>query len=580
MGGSPRRRAVLVRLLPCFTGGASPQGRPRPTSGDRDAHLLSSYERTCALQLAHSVWLPWRWQPAAIEVQGLASSIRPLAPAVAQSSLRPDTRGGGSSVLQSDGKIVQAGSVLIANNADFVVARLNADGSPDVTFGNQGIVRTPIDVVAGGDDEATAVTVGTNGTILVGGWAEGASQQYQWVIVRYTAAGALDQTFGNGGIGVLDLGGWSNYRNGVRDLVLQPDGKIVAVGITAPYWTALRLTPSGALDSSFGTGGVVRTEPGDLANWAMSVALLPDGRIVAGGFATYLSPPDRFVLVQYLPNGAYDTSFGTNGVVVTPGPADARINDVLRLPDDKLLVAGVQTWSDPAQSLFRLARYLPNGALDTSFGNQGIVLTDFVPGHFAWATATSIALQADDRFVVGGEIRPDEFTPNELILARYTENGTLDASFGDDGWRFYDIVGGPFMFDIGSNVLIQRVDMGSSGFRERLIETGSSSLSQNSGALSAIGVYASTPPLRSGRSGWGSLPLRSTNHADRYELARGLSLLRLRRRSNKRLDVYVEDSAKRAREASACDGFRMRGARELWPVALERMANRGLCSPH
>jgi uncharacterized delta-60 repeat protein len=172
---------------------------------------------------------------------------------------------GGSSVVQPDGKIVITGSttpLVFSANRDIVVARLNPDGSPDLTFGTEGVVRTPIDLVPDGVDEGAVAQVGIDGTVLIGGWAEGETDHFQWTFVRYSPTGALDPTFGSGGIVVLKLGGTDTWRNGAHDLAIQPDGKIVAVGETAPYWTALRLLPNGDLDSSFGTGGVRQTNSG------------------------------------------------------------------------------------------------------------------------------------------------------------------------------------------------------------------------------------------------------------------------------------------------------------------------------
>jgi uncharacterized delta-60 repeat protein len=401
---------------------------------------------------------------------------------------------GGASVVQPDGKIVVTGGttpVVFSANRDIVVARLNPDGSPDLMFGTEGVVRTPIDLVPDGVDEGAVAQVASDGKIIVGGWAEGETDRFQWTFVRYTPAGALDASFGNGGVVVLNLGGTDTWRNGAHDLAIQPDGRIVAVGETAPYWTALRLLPSGALDNSFGTGGVVQTLPGEYGNIAKGVALLPDGRIIATGIAEYFAEPtSRSTLIQYLPDGTLDPGFGNGGIVITSGGADKDSFDVVRLPDGRLLVAGTQYSLDVAASAFRLSRHIPNGDLDPSFGNGGVVVNYFQPGP-AWAEPRSIVFQSDGRFVVGGYIDPEN-SVESFLLARYSENGALDTSFGDGGYRLYDLVPGRYRSDYGSNVLIQTVGSGPSS-RERLVQTGTSYQADDSYAFSAIAVCEDAP---------------------------------------------------------------------------------------
>jgi uncharacterized delta-60 repeat protein len=388
---------------------------------------------------------------------------------------------GSKAVLQLDGKIVLVWHMgRTFDDADFVVARLTPDGSADPTFGSAGFVRTPVNLTENGNDQLRAVAVDPSGRVLVGGYAQDPTNHYQWVFARYTPTGALDTSFGTAGLVILDLGGWSNWRNGPYDVVLQPDGKIVAVGATAPYWTAVRLTPAGALDPSFGSGGVVHGIYGfgSTTSGATSVALLDDGRIVAAGVAGG-SSRDRFALVRYLPNGSLDEMFGLHGVVVTSGPGDRRINELVVLADGKVLVAGVEQYFDPGESLFLLARYLPNGDLDSSFGDGGLVYTAF--GSFAWASAESLVLQPNGAFVVGGSM--DWTGPSaRFLLARYLGDGALDPSFGDQGKRIYDVTPDA---DVGSTVLLQLRDG-----NDRLIETGTVRRSSGWSALAAVGIQA------------------------------------------------------------------------------------------
>lgn len=211
-------------------------------------------------------------------------------------------------------------------------------------------------------------------------------------------------------------------------LVAQPDGKVVAGGearVPGATFGLVRYLPDGELDRSFGDGGKVTTKIA-LGSGMTALALQPDGKLVAAGWAALEEhPPDmRVALVRYLPDGQLDESFGEQGVVVSRSDF-GRIYSMAIQPDGRIVVAG-EAMAGLGDSQFVVARYLPGGELDPTFGAYGILSTDFSPGLDA---ARAVLLQPDGRIVAAGSGR----TGSYAVVARYLPDGELDPSFGAGG---------------------------------------------------------------------------------------------------------------------------------------------------
>ena len=278
-------------------------------------------------------------------------------------------------------------------------------------------------------------------------------------------AGNLDRSFG-GGLVTHSLGG-SDYYPAIGGIAVQPDRKIVVASDSPRYDLLLaRYLPNGSLDPSFGKGGYAETQLSYFA-LAQAVALQPDGKIIVAG----VSAPDgdsvlgAFMLARFNPNGSLDTTFGTNGVTntVIPEPPgtfpDARANAVAVLPGGKILAAGSVQWivDDPLvpPSSFALARYTPDGSLDPTFGDGGIVQTAFIgEDHLG-----GIAVQPDGKIVATGTgaLFGHGVDIETIALARYEPDGSLDPTFGTAGKvttppkLFYD--GGPTTLQHGKIVV-------------------------------------------------------------------------------------------------------------------------------
>jgi uncharacterized delta-60 repeat protein len=290
-----------------------------------------------------------------------------------------------------------AGFAGPADNQEFAIARYNPDGSLDSGFGQGGTVLTDF----GGNAGATSIVVTPSGQLIVAGSVEpsASSSASDFALARYNADGSLDTTFGTGGKVTTH---WGDFSAGINQILLQPDGKILAAGHTSTSsgffnFALARYNPDGSLDTSFGGTGMVTTHFGSLDD-ARGLVLQPDGKIVAVGAYSTGAKVD-LALARYLPDGSLDATFGTGGQVTTDlGGLNQSASSVILQPDGKLVAAGV--YEPQGVSEFLLARYQTDGTLDTSFGTNGFVLTPI--GSGVNSGAVGLVRLADGTWIAGG----------------------------------------------------------------------------------------------------------------------------------------------------------------------------------
>ena len=382
--------------------------------------------------------------------------------------------------VQADGKIVVAGSAHAKARADFALVRYTTTGKLDASFGRGGKVLT--DLGARSVDQAGAVAVQADGKIVAAG-KSGEEVWGQFALVRYTTGGNLDANFGRGGK-VLSGGAIADIGT-ASALAVQKDGKILAAvpsyNPSVNPFELVRYTAGGKPDKSFGRGGTVLTDLGETA-WASAVALQQDGKIVAAGSAgENIGAGENFALARYTASGKLDASFGSGGKVLTDLGGKDVPSAVAVQGDGKIVVAGsidtggisvalvryttdgkldtgfgtggkvltigecvdgapavalqkdgkiVVAWDDCYHYHFALARLTTGGKLDASFGRGGKVLTDLGDKE----GASALAVQADGKIVAAGYSTAGTSPRSENIaLVRYTTDGKLDASFGTGG---------------------------------------------------------------------------------------------------------------------------------------------------
>ena len=307
-------------------------------------------------------------------------------------------------------------------------------GGLDKTFGKGG--KLAIDF-GGSPDEAYGSVLQPDGSIvLVGdGYAEKGSAVSSFSLVRITRAGVLDKTFGTGG--KVRTNFVKGRSAGARAVLLVPGGKLLVAGYSyndAYYHTTFalaRYNANGALDTTFGTNGVALTpiEQGTGGNGpedrATAMALDANKNIVVAGYTGFIM--DRFAAARFTPDGKLDTRFGKEGIYTQNLGGDSRAAVVAVQPDGKIVIAG--SAGGPAED-FAMVRLRADGAPDTAFGKQGTVTTDFVHGS---DYASGIALLPNGKIVLGGTGQlPGPYGRHlfGVALAQYNANGSLNTTLG------------------------------------------------------------------------------------------------------------------------------------------------------
>jgi len=317
--------------------------------------------------------------------------------------------------IQADGKIVAGGNGHLLTpggaNSEFTLARYNADGTPDSSFDADGKLTTAI---LYGNDFINSIAVQTDGKIIACGYCRTGSGTDN-ALARYNSDGSLDTSFDDDGRLTIFYGSSPDQANA---MALQDDGKILVAGDFGTSSALVRYKPNGDLDSNFGEKGKVLNGQ----TQAKAISVQNDGKIlVVGSIQPY------HAIWRYTSDGHPDTAFGNKGMTIT-GISDA--NAIAVQQDGKIIVAG-ETFS--TVPYFAVARYNNNGSPDSSFGLDGIVVTNFDTSH-KYVSVNAMALQADGKIVVAGSTSKNSVIGSAFFaLARYTTLGSLDTSFDGDG---------------------------------------------------------------------------------------------------------------------------------------------------
>jgi uncharacterized delta-60 repeat protein len=331
--------------------------------------------------------------------------------------------------LQPDGKIIVAGRSG-TGFGDFALVRYKPNGAVDTSFSGDGRQTTDF---AGGSDRIRSMALQPDGKIVVAGQADNAAGDDNFALARYTASGALDTTFSGDGRTTTDLGGAFDSASG---MAVQPDGKIVVVGTgrtgnletsNSNDFVLARYKTNGGLDATFSGDGKTRVDVGGIANadTAEGLALQPDGKIVAAGRSNNGTGGSLFALARLSSAGDPDSTFSEDGKTTTDF-ANSNIEEahaVVLQPNGRIVVGGYAQ-DDPDFELsaenFALARYRPNGTLETTFAGDGKQSTDFDRGP---DRIFSLAVQPDGKIVAGGSafevINGGDDFDGEFGLARY-----------------------------------------------------------------------------------------------------------------------------------------------------------------
>jgi uncharacterized delta-60 repeat protein len=333
--------------------------------------------------------------------------------------------------IQGDGLIVAAGLCFLPSNRySFCLARYHDDGSLDTSFGSGGMATAAIGSL---DAFANAVAIDGDAGIVAAGYCVVAGMVggrpgyvYHFCVARYDIDGSLDASFGTGGaVDTAISGGCGNYCGDSADgVAIQSGGKIVASGTCSNQFCAARYNDDGTLDGSFGTAGTVLTNAGLFNDYASSVALQGDGKLIVAGSCLVTGYASRlFCLARYSSDGSLDTTFGAgaSGYVTTviAGLGD-RASAVALQGDGKIVAAGTCVVNTaPSAQDWCLARYLQDGSLDTSFGPNASGKLTTALGFVGYDQANAVAVQADGKVVVAGWCGVIPGVETHFCLARY-----------------------------------------------------------------------------------------------------------------------------------------------------------------
>lgn len=344
--------------------------------------------------------------------------------------------------VQSDLKTVVVGTAVRyynkAQHNDIAVVRYNVDGSLDTTFGSGGFVYIPSNggTNTGINTHGVSVQIQPDGKIVVAGttvntYGKGKNsvQRTDLLIARLNPNGSYDTTFNGNGEEVLDIA--QENLLGAGGLVLQPDGKIVVAtngnGGTGFGLMAVRVNANGGLDTSFGPNGRGYASVAS-GGFVQAVAIDGSGNILVGGEGPGpVSNTNPATLVRYTPTGQADTTFGPGGEVqLDPTEAGSVYGIGFQSTGQIVVSATIAPAAGPWQAT--VARFDPDGTLDTTFGNGGSFV---VPSAIR---PYGLVIQPNDEIVVASQAIDGAGNPTGFDIARITANGqSLDSTFGNGG---------------------------------------------------------------------------------------------------------------------------------------------------
>ncbi len=358
--------------------------------------------------------------------------------------------------IQPDGKIVGAGK---NGQGHIIVVRYQPDGEIDTSFGNGGVAV----VSSLTSSECESLDIQADGKLVVTGLKELQGFDYAYLVLRMNSDGTLDRTFDGDGILAVDL---SPGKDIGLESIIQPDGKIVVTGTydvkgaAAGAIGVIRINPNGTLDNTFDSDGIVVTATQGRSQTGYAVALQPDGKILVSANSDEIVriPSDSLIagqsflaIVRYLPDGSLDTSFGNGGISETNlNGLHYSFGDIKTLSDGRIVVAGSIGSNSTFIFDFSVFGFLPNGSLDTTFGTAGQKIIDSGNMNAVY----SLAIQPNGKIIVVGH----SAVPGhglDILVSRLNPDGSFDVGFGDQGRVYTQVAAAPGS-DYGFDVALQQ----------------------------------------------------------------------------------------------------------------------------
>jgi uncharacterized delta-60 repeat protein len=351
--------------------------------------------------------------------------------------------------VRPNGRIIVAGSVLtpcefMGGHWRFALAQLDADGAIDTSFGNGGLV---VPDLGANNAESFHALLLDDGRVIAAGWSELNGVRAP-ILARFNADGSLDATFGTGPIAGTTRIASINWHYDAPWMTMQADGKLVVcgarnstiVGSHEAELVAVRVNADGTLDPAFGDDGVTLVATGRPLVGEISCQAMPDGTIVLAGLATlihelhYEHSLEEIVFIRLTANGLQDMNNGTDGISTVLFGKVVRLAPIVLLSDGQLGVAGglISMEQQPPRSgvLMFVARLdVDSGLLDPAFGDVGITVVDLGEGRArSGAIGVRLVQQSDDKLVAVGNTWVDGLG-NRIAVVRVDPVGAGSAGF-------------------------------------------------------------------------------------------------------------------------------------------------------
>lgn len=337
-------------------------------------------------------------------------------------------------IIQPDQRIILTGVAITPAFAGVLkVMRLKTDGTPDSSFAVNGVYS----LLVGNESYGYKSAITADGKILVAGITYDANYQADWLLLRMDSTGTLDPSFGNNGITLIDFFNRDDLAYG---MALQPDGKIVVAGSytdTVNFYNnpcIMRFTADGIVDSTYGSNGYAFLPGIDIDNRFYNVVVQPNGKIVAcGHYSKVFSGAQDFDVLVFRTDstGTPDAGFGVNGAIIQS--INGGIDDVFGLGidhDNNIVLAGYTTVPVTLEYDMVLLKYDSTGIPVSTFGNSGMVTFN----NSEFDVAMSVQIQPDNKILAGGSSGLSFFGARDFALWRYLPDGTPDPSFGNNGF--------------------------------------------------------------------------------------------------------------------------------------------------
>ena len=334
-------------------------------------------------------------------------------------------------------RMVKGSIIFMVLLLQFLPLSAQFPGTLDPSFGDTGVVL--LDHNYNSQNNAIlGSAIQADGKLVFGGWSYGPDAS-GYNFIRLMPDGEVDENFGIDGVVVINPGGTNDY---ISDVAIQQDGKILGIGnsndMVYSKTVVIRLNPDGTLDNGFGINGIVDIDLGPLSNvFGFALFIQDDGKILTVGDISSL-PEYEFIMCRLNPDGSFDHTFGDTGIIINGIPNKIDHINSIGIQNEKIIVGGT-SYDENWNGSITIYQYLMDGILDTQFGNGGIAIRDIHTQLQLAEYSGKVCLSQDGKIIYAGYV--NGIQDNHFAVLRFLSDGSIDNSFGDEGISVTEIDG-------------------------------------------------------------------------------------------------------------------------------------------